>query len=133
MWAILIVMSVVLGPLGLWQMIRLDRQEQRLNGAKCTRMTTTERNGSDVDEQTATLVADALLEAEWSNHGGGTRTCQGCHHSWAFPAEGHRKDCRVDAALTALGYPDQASRERRRTELWQADQVKRYGRVMVGG
>ena len=85
-----------------------------------------------MDEQTAALVADALLEAEWSEHGGGTRTCQGCHHSWSFPAEGHRPTRRVDAALTALGYPDEASRRRRRTELYQADQVKRYGRVMVG-
>jgi hypothetical protein len=86
----------------------------------------------EVDEQTAALVTDALVEAEWTEHGGGTRTCLGCHHSWAFPAEGHKKDCRVDAALTALGLPDEASRDRRRTELWQADQVTRHVRVIAG-
>jgi|HubBroStandDraft_1064217.scaffolds.fasta_scaffold133428_3 hypothetical protein len=77
------------------------------------------------------LAADALLEAEWDHHGGGTRTCQGCHHAWAFPSEGHKPDCRVDAALTALGYPDEKSRDAGRRKLNEADQVKRYGRVMV--
>ena len=84
-------------------------------------------------EDTRSLVADALIEAEWTEHGGGTRTCRGCHHSWSFPAEGHKPGCRVDAALKALGFPDEESRRRRGSELWQADQVKRYGRVMVGG
>ena len=84
-----------------------------------------------MDEQTTTLVASALLEAEWNNHGAGTRTCQGCHHSWAFRGAGHHLDCRVDAALKALGYPDEESRERGRIMLWEEDQKNRYGRVMV--
>lgn len=84
-----------------------------------------------MDEATVKLVTDALLEAEWGVHGGGTRTCRGCHHAWSFRGEGHRSGCRVDAALTALGFPNEASREEGRWRLNEADQMKLYGRVMV--
>jgi hypothetical protein len=85
-----------------------------------------------MDKQTIQLVAAALLEAEWTTHGGPVYSCRGCHHSWSFQRV-HAPECRVDAALTALGYPDTASRDRGRRELSEADQVKRYGRVMVRG
>lgn len=77
-----------------------------------------------LDPQTADLAAKALLEAEWTEHGARTRTCGGCHHAWAFPAEGHRQGCCVDAALTSLGYPTEESRNAARGDLWRADYVK---------
>lgn len=84
----------------------------------------------DLSQETIALVASALLDVEWSNHGHGTRTCQGCHHSWTFTRQ-HTPGCRVDAALTALGYPDEASRREGLRKIREADQVKRYGRVVV--
>ena len=81
-----------------------------------------------MDDQTSDLAAKALLEAEWTEHGGGTFTCHGCHHSWAF-AKVHVPACRVDAALTALGYPDRAMRDRALSKIREDDFNARWAPV----
>ena len=67
-----------------------------------------------------------------------TRPRTSCSHA-RHPKTGLRhatllnrgRGCRVDAALTALGYPDEASRREGLRKIREADQVKRYGRVVV--
>jgi hypothetical protein len=70
-----------------------------------------------LENSAAGRMLKALLSIEWRRNGGGTLTCEGCG-SWTFQPV-HRKaentllgfGCLVDEALTAAGYPDQASRD----------------------
>ena len=73
------------------------------------------------------LVAKALLEAEWTEHGGPVYSCHGCHHSWVFQKV-HSPTCRVDAALTKLGYPDRESRDRALRKIRDDDFKERWDR-----
>jgi hypothetical protein len=81
-------------------------------------------------DDTADLAAKALLEAEWTEHGGPVYSCHGCHHSWSYRRV-HAPTCRVDAALTALGYPDRASRDKALRELRDADFKARWAPVVA--
>ena len=83
-----------------------------------------------VDEETANLVAKALLEVEWLEHGGPVFTCVGCHHAWTFQKV-HTPTCRVDVALTRLGYPDRESRDRAIRQLRDDDFNRRWAPVLA--
>ena len=78
-----------------------------------------------VGVETDDLAAKALLEAEWVEHGGPVYTCSGCHGGWTFQKV-HAPSCRVDAALTKLGYPDRATRDRALRELRDSDFKERW-------
>lgn len=79
-------------------------------------------------DQIADLAAKAL-EAEWTEHGGPVFTCSGCH-GWTFQRV-HEPECRVDAALTALGYPDRESRDRAHQKLREDDFKERWPSMTV--
>lgn len=80
----------------------------------------------------ATIVR-ALLAAEWRTMGGPTYACPACTPSWTFNrrhqeiqrwTEDHKPrhlPCPIDAALTALGFPDAESRDLKRSELRHED------------
>jgi len=78
-----------------------------------------------LDAETAGLAAKALLVAEWAEHGGPVYSCTGCNHSWTF-RKVHSPECRVDAALTRLGYPDRASRDKALRKLRDDDFNERW-------
>lgn len=80
---------------------------------------------SDFFVETAELAAKALLAAEWTEHGGPVYSCTGCASGWSFQRV-HTPTCRVDAALTRLGYPDLESRARARAKLRDDDFKERW-------
>lgn len=68
------------------------------------------------DHERTELLVRALLAVErqrkWSEHGGGSWKCVGCGGYASCEPE-----CIVDAALTAAGLPDQASRDEARKAI----------------
>ena len=77
------------------------------------------------DEERARLAAAApamartLLELEWGG-GDGTSISPCCAHRDTHPGEDrrHRADCVLDAILTSIGFPDQASRDVARSAIF---------------
>jgi hypothetical protein len=57
-------------------------------------------------------VVRALLQVEWEGEATDCPSC-GAHECYGE----HAATCTIDAALTAVGYPDQASRDKARGEL----------------
>lgn len=78
-----------------------------------------------MDSELHKISSEALLSIEWQHNGGGTYTCQGCG-GWAFNKI-HNKDCLVDKALTALGYPTPETRNKALGELNHRINKERYG------
>lgn len=66
----------------------------------------------------APRMARVLVGREWAVEGLDYRTCAVCGGEPNHP--GHITGCQLDAMLTAIGLPDQASREAVRAEMKRA-------------
>jgi hypothetical protein len=67
-------------------------------------------------------LRNALLSVEWNGMAyGNTACCPACGNIWegegSQPRETHAETCKIDAALTNAGRPDQASRDAARNEI----------------